>query len=377
MTTVLHIAKVSHIAGAERHLLILLPGLRAEGLDVRMLVLENPDKPASEFTETLEQAGVPVQRLAFPLRKSLIGRRSPAALRAVCTAIRQHQPTVVHTHLIHADLYGIPAARLNGVRRVVCSRHNLDPFRQWWQWKLLLTLLWSMAARGIAVSDAVRQFVITHEHAAANKIRTIYYGISEYTRPLPTRDAIRAQWGIPADAPVVGSVSRLVTQKGLQYGLEAFAAVHQQLPQAHYIIAGDGELRPALEAQAAALGLGEAVHFLGWCSDTHTVFHALDVLLAPSLWEGLPIAFLEAMSHALPIISTRVGPMPEAVQEGETGFLAEPTQAAALVEPLTRLLTDPDLRARMGAAGQQHQAQIFSAARMVRETLDVYQELLR
>ncbi|MBZ0293863.1 MAG: glycosyltransferase [Anaerolineae bacterium] len=376
MLKVLHVAKIAQIAGAERHLLALLPGLRTADLDVRMLVLENPAKPADEFVEQLTAAQVPVTRMAYPLRDSLLSARSPRFLADLRGTIRAQAPDIVHTHLIHSDLYGALAAKLAGVPQIVCTRHNLDPFRQRRQWQIVTALLWRQASGGIAVSNAVRDFVLRYEHAAPHKIHTIYYGIAPYdAAESPSRAQMRVAWGVPLDAPVVGTVARLVKQKGLHHGLEAFAQVRQQVPDAHYVLAGEGDRRAELEALAGQLGIKDNVHFLGWQRDAHAVLNAVDVLLLPSLWEGLPVSFLEAMSHGLPIVSTAIGPVQEAVIDGETGFLVPPGDSEALVVPLQRLLTDAALRQRMGEAGQQRVKAVFSQDKMVQLTAEFYQSL--
>jgi glycosyltransferase involved in cell wall biosynthesis len=163
--------------------------------------------------------------------------------------------------------------------------------------------------------------------------------------------------------------------KGYPYGIQAFAELLQHVPNAHYIIAGDGELRTSLEAQAHQLGLDNVVHFLGWRADTEQIFSGLDVFLFPSLWEGLPMALLEAMGYRLPVVTTFAGPMPEVVVQGETGFLVPPANAAALVEPLKTLLTNRDLARQMGEAGRKRLEQKFSLETMITQTASLYNEL--
>lgn len=375
MSSVLHIAKIAQIAGAEQHLLALLPGLRASGLNVQMLVLENPAKPADEFVERLAAAQVPVTRMPYPLWGSLLSAQSPRFLWDLRAVIRAQAPDIVHTHLIHSDLYGTLAAKLAGVSHIVSTRHNLDPFRQRRQWQIVTALLWRQASGGIAVSNAVRDFVLRYEHAAPEKIHTIYYGIAPHVPApeSPSRAQMRIAWGVPLEVPLVGSLARLVRQKGLHHALEAFAQVRQQVPDAHYVVAGEGERRADLETLAHQLGIDSAVHFLGWQRDAHAVLNALDVLLLPSLWEGLPVSFLEAMSHGLPIVSTSIGPVQEAVVDGETGFLVQPGDSAALVQPLRQLLQNAELRQHMGEAGKQRVKAMFSQDKMVQLTAEFYQ----
>lgn len=373
---VIHIAKIIQIAGAERHLLTLLPALRAAGIDAQMIVLEKSSTATRSFIDQLEQAGVPTTVLPAPPAQNLVNGAVPSLLRQMRQILRTNPPDIVHTHLIHGDIYGLAAAKLAGVRHNVSSRHNLDPFRRRRKWQIITWGLWRLFSGGIAISDAVRDFVIDVEHAPPAKISTIKYGILPSTHA-EDRSVVRREWGIDAHAPVIGSVSRLIKQKGLTHALDAFAQICRDFPDAHYVIAGDGELRPVLEDHARQLGLADSVHFLGWQDNPHRVFAAIDVLLTPSLWEGFGVVFLEAMAHSLPIVSTNVPPMPEIILDGITGYTVAPGSADALIEPLRRLLTDADLRRQMGEAGRTRLLTEFSVDTMTRQTIEFYERILR
>jgi glycosyltransferase involved in cell wall biosynthesis len=286
---------------------------------------------------------------------------------------------VVHTHLIHADVYAIPAARAAGVPFVVSSRHNTDRFRTWLPFRVINRRLWTQTDRGIAISDAVRAFIYRYERARPGQVQTIYYGLEpnpDDGRSAKRRAALRREWNIPVDAPVVGSLCRLIEQKGLDVALDAFAQVHLRDPQAYYVIAGDGRLLDPLEKQVRMLGLADRVRFLGWRSDAAEVYDALDVFLAPSRWEGFGLVLLEAMGHRLPVVGSTAGAIPEVVAEGETGFLAPPGDGSALVEPLAKLLADQALRQKMGDAGRRRLEKEFSVEKMVSQTIALYEDVI-
>jgi glycosyltransferase involved in cell wall biosynthesis len=284
---------------------------------------------------------------------------------------------VVHTHLIHADLYGIPAARRAHVPYVVSSRHNDDSFRHKLPLRLLHRWLWRNTDQGIAISEAIRQFSIDVEGAHANQIQTVRYGLdpAQVVAPPDARAQLRSDLGLAHDTLLVGSVCRLIEQKGLVYGLRGFAQIAARVPNAHYVLAGDGDLRSVLEAEAHTLGLTDRVHFLGWRSDAYAVFAALDLFLAPSLWEGFGLVFLEAMALNIPIISTRVSAIPEVIVDGTTGWLVPPRDADAIAAALLEALTQPDTRRTRGDAGRQRLEQRFTVETMVARTLDVYHTL--
>ncbi len=370
---VTHVIKATRVSGAERHLLILLPALKAAGVDVSLLLLEDPAHPVDDMVAELTEAGVPVQRI--PIHRHLdyrvIGR-----LRAALRALR---PDIVHTHLIHADLFGTLAARLSGVRTVITTRHNDDNFRRLLPVRLLHRLFWRVNSGGIAISQAIARFCIEVEHAPPDKITTVYYGL-----PLHIIDrkeaqaALRAELGLSPTAaqqtpPLVGMVCRLIEQKGVVYGLRAFARIAPQFPGVHLVIAGDGSRRASLEAEAKTLGVRERVHFLGWRDDSPRVLAALDVLLMPSLWEGFGLVMLEAMAQTVPIIGSAVSAIPEVIVDGNTGRLVAARDTAGIARALSDLLRDEALRRHMGLLGQDRVESVFSVERMAKETIMIYE----
>lgn len=372
---VTHVVKVKGIAGAENHLLTLLPGLLARGADVRLLYLHEPHLPVDEFLHAAESRGIPTQRL--PIRGSV----DPLMTRRIARALGEHPPHIVHTHLLHADLYGIPAAhlvRVDGRRpAVVSSRHNDDAFRLSGRQRALNRTLWRLTDRGIAISEAVRDFSIRVEGARPDQIETIPYGLeAPPADPSAARAAARQGLGFAAHERIVGMTCRLVEQKGVAYALEAFARVVDGRPDARLVIIGDGPLRMSLETQASLLGLGSRARFLGWKADAARLMPAFDLFLMPSLWEGFGLVLLEAMAASLPIIASEVSAIPEVVVQDETGFLVPPRDVTKMSHELTRLLDDLPLARHMGMMGRERLETTFSPARMVERTLAVYERLL-
>lgn len=365
--TVLHICKMTGVAGTENHLLTLLPGLAKRGLDVRLLVLTEPDKPLTDYVAEMRGRGVPADSVTIhkDVELPLIG--------LLAERIRAERPAAVHTHLIHADWHGIPAARRAGVRRTFTSGHNDDQFRRRPAIRLIQAYLWQRLTAGIAISEAVRQFMIRFEFAPPRKVHTIHYGLD----PAPgdnriQRIATRSEWGLSADQIVIGSVCRLIEQKGLPYGLRAFKAVTERFPNARYVLIGDGPLRGALQQEAESLGVADKVIFAGWHPDAPAKMPAFDIFLMPSLWEGFGLVMLEAMAARLPLVASRVSALPEICLDGVNGYLAPPADVATLTERLIRLTEDAALRATLGQAGRSRLESAFSTAKMIDSTLAVY-----
>ncbi|MBI1279108.1 MAG: glycosyltransferase [Anaerolineaceae bacterium] len=365
---VVHIIKVVRVAGAEHHLITLLSGLRNQHIDARMLLLIEPHNPMENYIEALNTHGVPVQPMIIQHHADVtIIPRLRKALEALA-------PDIVHTHLIHADLYGTLAAKWMGVP-VISSRHNDDAFRYRAPVRLVNRTLWKMTTAGIAISDAIKTFSIKVEGASPKQMHRIHYGLDTSVPPLNRTDAKKklvTELKLPADVQLVGMVCRLIEQKGVRYGLEAFIQIAERFPMAHLLVVGEGLLRPELEARTQAAGLSSRIHFLGWRSDAAALMAALDILLAPSLWEGFGLVLLEAMAQQTPIIASRVSAIPEVVIDHETGLLLEPRDINGLNNALSELLNDAALSHHMGLMGRDRLETAFSAARMVNETIEVY-----
>ena len=396
---VIHVIKATGVAGAERHLLDLLPALRARGCDARLLVLTEPGKPMEDFLDAARARKVPAAGL------TIVGDLDLSVPVRLWRRFRREKPDLVHTHLIHADFYGIPAARLARVPAVVTTRHNDDAFRRRFPGRWVNRWLWARTDGGIAVSQALAHFSREMEGAKV-PIRVIHHGTAAVGGTLAIerdargaeaaghevsgreapgaeasqRDAlepIRAELGLTADALVVGMMCRLTAQKGVSIGLQAFAAIAHAFPQAILLIAGEGPERSELERTAAELGLSGSVRFLGWRADSGRILAVLDLLMAPSRWEGFGLVVLEAMARGVPVLATRVGALPEIIADGETGLLVAAGDVGALAAALGKLLGDAGLRARLGAAGRARARREFRLERMAEETLGFYEEVVR
>jgi len=362
---VLHLHKLKGVSGSEGHLLALLPALRERGVDARFLGLDVPGTDFARFYETLD-------RLRVPHRSVRCGfDASPRMARDVHRAIRAERPDLVHTHLVHADIYGGAAARLLGIP-CVSTRHNddrylLGPFRY-------VDRAFARPARKlIAISDAVRAFLTRAGHDPA-KLVTIHYGLDEL--PAAPSDPTPAEAGVPADTPLALAVGRLIAQKDHATLLRAFALVHAKLPQARLAILGSGPLEAETRALAAELGLADAVLLPGRTEIRDWLVRA-DVFVHSSRWEGFGIVLLEAMLAGLAVVATRVSAVPEVVVDGETGLLVEAGDPAGLAAHLEALLTDRERATTLGEAGRQRALTDFSVGRMAERTMALYDEVLR
>ena len=370
-----HIIKVTRISGAERHLLFLLEGLRSRGVDARLIILVEGGNPMDEMMTAAADRGIPITRLP-------IGRDFDLTLLwRLRRALRKFKPDIVHTHLIHADLFGFVAARLARVPAVLSSRHLDDAFRYRARWRRVNRRLWQMIDGGIAISAAMKRFAVDIEAAPADKVHVVLYGMKTQWLSDAAIDAarrgLRAELKLPAEAQLLGMACRLVEQKGIPYALEALRRIRSDFPRAHLVVAGDGEKAEELRRLASMLGIADRVHWLGWRADAAELMAAFDVFLLPSLREGFGLTLLEAMSRRVPIVASRVGAIPEIVTHGETGILVEPRVVDELAKAMSRLLADRALRKYMGLLGAARLEERFSVERMVDGAIAVYENVLQ
>ena len=364
---VLHVAKVTGIAGAENHLLALLPALRALGVDAEVVLLQEPGRPVAQLVRAFLTAGVPTFELAInmDLDPWLVGR--------LARLVRSRGAHAVHTHGVHADLYGrLCLQGLDGVL-LLQTRHNDDRFRRLWIMRLLNQWLARRCVRIVAISDAVREFVCAVEGIPPRKVERIYYGLDAAPAPQNVAD-LRTELGW-AGAPLIGFVGRLTGQKGVDVLLNAFAIVHRALPTARLLLIGDGPQRAALAALAGGLQISAAVHFAGWREDARAQMAALNVLAIASRWEGFGLVTLEAMQAGVAVVASRVSALPEIVLDGETGLLVPAANAAKLAAALLALLQDPQRAMQLGENGRLRAAQLFTVKQMAVQHAALYLSL--
>jgi glycosyltransferase involved in cell wall biosynthesis len=186
------------------------------------------------------------------------------------------------------------------------------------------------------------------------------------------RAFLRAELGLLEAIPVIGMVGRLAEQKGHKYLLEAAPAILEKVPDVHFAFIGEGEERSALEGLAAKRGVAERVHWMGFRSDTQRLLAGFDVLAMPSEFEGLPLVLLEAMAHGVPIVAHAVDGIPEAVTDGQEGYLIARGDIRALAERLVQLLLDPAEAERMGERARARIDPEFTVRTMAERTAEIY-----
>jgi glycosyltransferase involved in cell wall biosynthesis len=346
------------IGGSERHLLTLLPALAERGVDVAFVGLDDPAWDAEPFYRELR---VPSVRLRAP--RDL----DPRLVVALRRALKRLRPDVVHTHLVHADVYGA----LTAPASLVSTKHNDDRFRLG-RFRHVERALARRVSRVIAITEALARFTVEQVGLPAEKVEVVHYGL----------DAPPRAWGenppvlLPDGARVLLAICRLVPQKGVDVAVRALAEVRRAHPDAVLVVLGEGDEREALTRLAAELGVADALFLPGRGGDVAEWLARAEVVVHSVRWEGFGLAVLEAMLAERPVVASAVSSVPEIVVDGETGILVPPDDPTALANAIGRLLTDRDLAARFGAAGRERARREFSVDRMARRTIDVYEVVL-
>jgi glycosyltransferase involved in cell wall biosynthesis len=334
--TVLHLQKVAGISGSEAHLLSLLPRLRERGWDTRMLMLHENEPGAWDFAAALRARGVPLD--AIPLRADF----DPVAFARLAGYLARLRPMILHTHLVHADAYGLLAGTAARVPLRFSTKHGFNEFREAPYFGLADRAFASLAHVHIAISRGLARYLEDVEGFDVESFEIVHYGIDPDGEPAPYTDTV----------PRLLCVGRLIPIKGHLVLLRAFAEARRQLPDLELEIAGSGPLEPALKALVRELGVTDAVRFLGQVSPIQAAIERAAVIVVPSMGEGFGMVALEAMERSRPVIAAAIGGLGELVRDGETGLLIPAGEAEPLRDAIVRIAGDLDLARQMGAAGR-------------------------
>src|SRR5215470_1896315 len=309
--------------------------------------------------------------------------RDLKALIALYRLIRRERPHIVHTHAAKPGVLGRLAARLAGVPLVVHTFHGhilhgyygplMSRLLRWME-----RLLARRTDRIIAVSEQVKQDLVRYGVAPARKISVIPLGfdLGPFLDSAQHQGALFRELGLTNGARLVGIVGRIFPIKNHHLFLEAAARVAAEEAYARFLVVGDGVLRQEIEARARSLGLADRVTFTGWRRDLPRVYPDLDVLVVSSRNEGTPVSAIEAMASGCPVVATRVGGLPDLIEDGKTGSLVPSEDAEALAGAILRVLRDREAARAMAEAAREWVSQRFRARRLIGDMEQLYGELL-
>jgi glycosyltransferase involved in cell wall biosynthesis len=358
--------------GAERVALELATGFDPARIDSIMCVSRSFDAVDAAWLEAesrLRDSGIRVLQLPRRRTSDLL------AWRPLMSLLRSERVHVLHAHMFGSSLWGSVIGRAAGVPAVVTHDHGWVGPRSRAEMALQRQVIARASDAVIAVSRHTLEQLIERVRIPAEKLVFIANGIAQ--PPEPAGASIRRELGIGADDPVIGSVGMMRAQKALEVLIEAVAIlVRDGFPTLVLALAGQGPERPRLEAVAAGLGITDHVRWLGLRTDIPDVIATFDVAASSSDFEGSPLAIMEFMAAARPIVATAVGGVPDLIEDGVHGRLVPPRDPHALAGAIAELLRDRARAAEMGQRARERRESEFAIRTMVQRVEALYHELL-
>lgn len=345
--------------------------LTRQGVEVAVACLRERVKGSRSLRGDLEQLGVRVVPLGADHRCDW---RFPGRVMQV---LDEERPDILHTHLPRADVAGLVARWRHPTIRWVCTVHDIHS-RSWsGRWALAaFNVVWRYPDAVIAVSHAVKAWLVTSRRIPEHHVHVIHYGIDGDQFPQSASE-IRRRRGLNGRA-TLGSLGRLEPRKGFQTLIQAMGGVLQRMDHAELFIAGHDPwaYSKTLHARIEQAGLSGQVHLVPFQDDVPSFLHGLDLFVFASRSEGFGRVVIEAMAAGKPVVASRIAPLTEIVIEGETGLLVDPESPEAFAEAIAWVLQHPDDGRRMGQAGRERVRREFTAVRMTEQTLSLYHALL-
>lgn len=379
---VLRVIARLNVGGPSLHVTYLARGL-AERAYETTLVAGEVGRGEESMAFVAESAGIDVVRLPG-LSPALSPFRDAVAVWRLARLVRKVRPDVVHTHTAKAGAVGRLGALLSGRRPVVVHTFHGHVLRGYFGaggtllFRAIETILARVSDRLIAVSPEVRDELVRLRVAPESRFSVIRLGIELDERVRFDGDPadVRRRLGIPAGKFVVGWFGRMTAVKRTDDLLTMLAGTRERGIDAMLVLIGDGDDRRRLEQRAHDLGIAKSCLFLGYQESVAEWFAICDAVILTSANEGTPVTLIEALAAGRPVVATRVGGVPDVVEDGETGFLVRPADTHAMAERLEILARDPELRARMGELGRERVLRRYSVARLLDDVDALYRELL-
>ncbi|MDQ3066261.1 MAG: glycosyltransferase family 4 protein [Actinomycetota bacterium] len=380
---VLRVIARLNMGGPALHVAYLSEGLADRGYDTTLVVGELARGEGS-MAFVAESREIKMVRLSS-LSREIAPVRDLVALLRLTRLIREQRPHIVHTHTAKAGAIGRVAALLAGgkARPIVVHTFHGHVLRGYFgplrtiAFRTLERLLARVSTKLVAVSPEVRDELVSLGVAPPEKFVVVRLGVELGERVCSSdRAETRRQLGLPPERFVIGWVGRMTAVKRVEDALEAFRILLDRGVDATLCLVGDGPDRDQLERLAKELGVIRHCLFLGYQEEMGRWFEAFDVFVLPSANEGTPVSAIEALAAGCPVVATRVGGVPDVVEDGETGFLVESGDNAELAARLEQLASDPGLRERFGEAGKESVATRYAVGRLVDDIDRLYRSLL-
>ena len=351
------------LGGLERVVVTLCTALDSDRITPSVLCLRGRGMLADELTSR----GIPVLEIDH-----VPDEPDYFAFRKVARVLREQAIDVIHTHNTQAFLDGTVGGLLAGTRTMVHTDHARS-FPDKLRYMAAEHVMSHFVHRVVGVSEHTTTNLHRYERIPRRKLTTIANGVdgARYDVRIDVA-AKRRALGLPESGPVIGLGARFTDQKGIIYMLQALTILQRSFPDVSLVLAGEGPLEDDLRSASRELGIEAAVHFVGVRPDMAELLKVFDVYALPSVWEGLPMALLEALAAGCPIVATDVGGVPSAITHNETGLLVPPRDPGRLAAAIATVLTDASLRASLIGRGRRTFEERYSARAMARQYEALY-----
>jgi glycosyltransferase involved in cell wall biosynthesis len=370
-----------NIGGPAMHAILLTERLDPTHFD-SLLVAGSEEAREGNFL-ALRGASLASLHVIPGLGREIRGWQDLTTLVALVRLFRRVRPHIVHTHTAKAGVLGRLGAKIARVPVIVHTYHGhvfhgyFSPAKT----RLFAAIERWLARRTdrlLTVSDTVRDDLLRLGIGTPEQHVVMPLGLelARFLECARHRGALRTELGVAMEAPLVGIVARLVPIKAHEVFLDAAVRLSQRFTDSHFLIVGDGEREPELRGLANRLGLGERVRFLGWRADVDRIYADLDVVVLTSRNEGSPVSLIEAMAAARPVVATRVGGVPDLVEDGVSGRLVASGDAEGVAAAIQDLLEDPERGRAMGMAGRKRVVPALGADRLLADMDGLYRRLI-
>lgn len=366
---VLHIVDSLDVGGTETQMVQVVRRLRMRGYQVTVACL----RAGGPLTQLLQEKGVRI--VEFRKHRTLLSLKSIYQLLRLAWFLRRQKIDVLHAHDLWSNLMGVPAAWIARTPVILASQRNLahlpwyTPFR-----RNVVRFIYRLSTAVIANSEAVRKLLIEEFRVPDGRVHVLRNGVDFDRYSSRPGDRRKIDGSLTRETKLILNVANMNSHvKGHAVLIEAARTVCSHVPQAKFVLVGDGPLRPGLERQAQECGLKDNVLFLGRRDDVAEILSCADLFAFPSFVEGLPNSILEAGAYGLPVVATPVGGIPEIISDGVTGLLVTPRDPNTLAESILRVLKNPDLAARLSRACRARVQEQFSFDRLINDLGHLYE----
>jgi len=365
---IIHVIGGGEFGGAEQHILELLDIIKTKSTEPKVICFYN-----KAFARELKKRGIPV------IVVDRFGKVDIRTIRQLRTIFKKEKPAIIHTHGVRANFLCRLAARDLNIP-VLTTIHSVlrydypNPLHYFLASKMeFFTRKWNQ--HYIAISKSIQQ-ILRNEGIKPEQITLIHHGINlDAFRITEENSHIRKELGLPENAFVVGTISRLVPIKGLKDLLEALPLITEQIPNLHWLVVGDGPEKQVLQQLAQQKGLAEQVHFVGFRKDIPRCLKAIDIYISTSYSEGFGLSIIEAMAAKVPVISTPVGGISDFLIDRVNGLAVPAHRPEQIARSILYLYQNPDLREKLIEAAYTLVSERFTLDKMAEQTLHLYKKL--